>query len=164
MKEITVGITTARGDEFRIRLSSSVGRYLSQETLLQLDGRVDLITIELERVEGNLPTGHAVLSQIEKVIADTFLRYPNTIICFICDFLSPIPATRKVIPPQQYRSILFTRMFERYVSQHQIGNVMQSVLTIGGIGEDYYIHIIARSEHVKFLNLISEDIRTGYSK
>lgn len=111
-----------------------------------------------------MPTGHAVLSQIENVIADTFLRYPNAIICFICDFISPIPATRKAIPPQQYRSILFTRMFERYVSHHPIGSVMQSVLTIGGIGEDYYIHIIARSEHVKFLNIISEDIRTGYSK
>ena len=86
------------------------------------------------------------------------------IICYFCDFLSPIPATRKKIPAQQYRSILFTRMFERYVSQHSIGDIMQSVLTIGGIEEDYYIHLIARSEHIKYVNMISEDIRTGYSK
>lgn len=55
-------------------------------------------------------------------------------------------------------------MFERYVSQHSIGDIMQSVLTIGGIEEDYYIHLIARSEHIKYVNMISEDIRTGYSK
>ncbi len=55
-------------------------------------------------------------------------------------------------------------MFEHYVSHHPVGNVIQSVLTISGIDEDYYIHIIARSEHMKYVHLISEDIRTGYSK
>lgn len=164
MKDIVVNISTAKGDEYNLRLSSSGGRYLSQEVFREIDGNIEILAVELERVKGNMPTGHMVLSQIEKVIADTFLQYPNTIVCFICDFLSPIPATRKKIPAQQYRSLLFSRMFERYVSQHSIGSIMQSILTISGIGEDYYIHIIARSEHIKYLNMISEDIRTGYSK
>ena len=55
-------------------------------------------------------------------------------------------------------------MFERYVSQNSVGSVVQSVLTISGIGEDYYIHIIARSEHMRYVNMISDDIRVGYSK
>ena len=164
MNDITVNITSSRGDQYRIRLSSSGEHYLSKEVFQELNEDFDILTIELERIKGIMPTGHAVLSQIEKVIADTFLCSHNTIICFICDFLSPIPSTQKRIPPQQYRSLLFTRMFERYVSQHPIGDIMQSVLTIGGIDEDYYIHIIARSEHVRYVNMISEDIRIGYSK
>ena len=164
MIDVTVNITSSKGDVYRLRLSSSIRKYLSDSINREIGNSIDVITIELERVKGQKPTGLAVLSQIEKVIADTFLQYPNSIICFICDFLSPIPATKKNIPPQEYRSILFTRMFERYLSQHLIGNVMQSVLKIEGINEYYYIHTIARSEHVKFLNMIVEDIRTGYSK
>ena len=164
MKDIVVNISTGKGDEYHLRLSSAGGKYLSQEVYRMIEGNIEILAVELERVRGNMPTGHIVLSQIEKVIADTFMKYPNMIICYFCDFLSPIPATRKKIPAQQYRSILFTRMFERYVSQHSIGDIMQSVLTIGGIGEDFYIHLIARSEHIKYVNMISEDIRTGYSK
>ena len=55
-------------------------------------------------------------------------------------------------------------MFERFVSLNDVGSVVQSVLTISGIDEDYYIHIIARSEHMQYVNIISEDLRTGYSK
>ena len=60
--------------------------------------------------------------------------------------------------------MLFMKMFERYISQHSISGLMQSVLTIGGIEEDYYIHVIARSEHIKYVSVINEDIRAGYSK
>lgn len=164
MTDVIVNITSARGDEYRIRLSSSGNRFLSEEISQEVKRSVDILTIELERIKGQLPTGHVVLSQIERVIAEVFLQNPNAVICFICDFLSPIPSSKKQIPVQQYRSILFTRMFERYVSQNSVGSVVQSVLTISGIGEDYYIHIIARSEHMRYVNMISDDIRVGYSK
>lgn len=164
MKDVIVNITSPVGDEYRVRLSSSNNRFLSEKVIQEIDGCINILAIELERAKGQMPTGHAVLSQIEKVVADVFLRHSDAVICFICDFLSPIPATKKKIPPQQYRSLLFTKMFEYYVSHHSVGNVVQSVLTISGIDEDYYIHIIARSEHMKYVHLISEDIRTGYSK
>ena len=164
MTDVVVNISSVRGDEYRIRISSSDTRFLSDKVVQEISDSIDVLVIELERVRGQLPTGHNVLSQIEKVIADVFCQHPNSVICFICDFMSPIPATSKKIPPQQYRSILFTRMFERYVLHHPVGNVIQSVLTISGMTDDYYIHIIARSEHMRFVNLISEDIRTGYSK
>ena len=164
MQQIVVNITSAPENEYRVRLSSLDGKYFSKEIASEVRRDVDVVTIELERIKGDMPTGHAVLAQIEKIVADVFFKEPNVVFCFICDFLSPIPCTKKKMPAQQYRSLLFIRMFERYISQHAVGNIIQSVLTIGGIGEDYYIHIIARSEHVKYVHLISEDIRTGYSK
>lgn len=164
MTEVIANITSTKGDEYRLRLSSSGSRFLSEEIRLKVSPSIDILTIELERIKGQMPTGHAVLAQIEKIIADTFMQHSDSIICFICDFLSPIPATRKKIPAQQYRSLLFTKMFERYLSLHSIEDVMQSVLTIEGIDEEYYIHIIARNKHVSYVNLLSEDIRTGYSK
>ena len=163
MIDFTVNICSAKGDEYRIRLSSSVDKYISVD-IHQVLGDIQILTVELERIKGNLPTGHAILSQIEKIISETFFQHHNAIICFICDFMSPIPATRKTIPVQLYRSTLFTRMFERFVSLNDVGSVVQSVLTISGIDEDYYIHIIARSEHMQYVNIISEDLRTGYSK
>ena len=127
MTEVIANITSTKGDEYRLRLSSSGSRFLSEEIRLKVSPSIDILTIELERIKGQMPTGHAVLAQIEKIIADTFMQHSDSIICFICDFLSPIPATRKKIPAQQYRSLLFTKMFERYLSLHSIEDVMQSV-------------------------------------
>ena len=93
MKQIVVSINTPKGDEYRIRLCSLDGKYFSKEVYREILKNVDVITIELERIKGSLPTGHIVLAQIEEIIADTFLQHPNTVICFICDFLSPIPNT-----------------------------------------------------------------------
>jgi len=164
MTEVIANITSSRGDEYRLRLSSSGSRFLSDEIRLKVSSSIDILTIELERIKGQMPTGHAVLAQIEKIVADTFMQHSDSIICFICDFMSPIPSTRKKIPVQQYRSLLFTKMFERYLSLNAIEDVMQSILTIEGINEEYYIHIIARNKHVKYVNMLGEDIRTGYSK
>ena len=102
----------------------------------------------MRRLVGSSPTGHDILSAIEKVIADFFQEYDNVMIFYYCDFINPIPHTKKTsMPPQEYRSNLFRLMFERYVSLHDIDDVHLSVITAKGIDDTYYFHLIYRECH-----------------
>lgn len=41
MKDIVVNISTGKGDEYHLRLSSAGGKYLSQEVYRMIEGNID---------------------------------------------------------------------------------------------------------------------------
>ena len=47
-----------------------------------------MVGIDLRRLVGSSPTGHDILSAIEKVIADFFQEYDNVMIFYYCDFIN----------------------------------------------------------------------------
>ena len=68
------------------------------------------------------------------------------------------------MPPQEYRSRLFERMFQRYVKQHNIGDVRLSVVEVNGTNEKYYFHVIYRERHSMLASMIGSDIKDGLGK
>jgi hypothetical protein len=158
-------IETSNGDGFLISLMQLGDNYLSPEALSQLEQNVEVLMVELDRTHGTATIDNKVLSTITQVVADVFFESDNIIICFVCDFLSPIPTTKKKIPCQEYRSRLFARMFERYASTHPLPcEMIQTVIAINGVEEKYYAHIIARREHSKYVQLIGNDIKSIFDK
>ena len=155
-------ISTQEGDIYHITLSDDTVLF-SKEMLCQLK-EIRLVGIDLRRLRGSLTTGHDTLAAIEKVIADYFLEHEDVMIFYYCDFINPIPHTKKNLPPQQYRSDLFRLMFERYVRQKEINGVHLSVITVSGIEETFYFHLIYRDRHAMYAPLIGQDIEAGYSK
>lgn len=153
------------GDVYHISLSSANDGLLSDDVsrILDCDGIV-ILNVELSRVQGTHPTSNAVLAKIEEVIANVFLSHPNVIICYYCDFLSQIPSMRQSMSVQEYRSVLFSHLFDRYVTSHHIENVSQAIATIEGAVENYYVHIIARNEHLHYVNIITEGVQKDYGK
>ena len=163
MEDFVRLLSTDEGDVYHITLSEDTILF-SQDTLKIING-VKVVGIDLRRLVGSSPTGHDMLAAIEKVIADFFLEYDNLMIFYYCDFLNPIPHTKKTsMPPQEYRSNLFRLMFERYVSLHDIDDVHLSVITAKGIDDTYYFHLIYRECHAHLAPVISQDIKEGYSK
>ena len=163
MEDFVRLLSTDEGDVYHITLSEDTILF-SQDTLKIING-VKVVGIDLRRLVGSSPTGHEMLAAIEKVIADFFLEYDNLMIFYYCDFLNPIPHTKKTsMPPQEYRSNLFRLMFERYVSLHDIDDVHLSVITAKGIDDTYYFHLIYRECHAHLAPVISQDIKEGYSK
>lgn len=163
MEDFVRLLSTDEGDVYHITLSEDTIIF-SQETLKIING-VKVVGIDLRRLVGNSPTGHDMLAAIEKVIADFFQEYDNVMIFYYCDFINPIPHTKKTsMPPQEYRSNLFKLMFERYVSLHDIDDVHLSVITAKGIEDTYYFHLIYRECHAHLAPVISQDIKDGYSK
>jgi hypothetical protein len=125
---------------------------------------IEVLDIELERTKGLNVTSHKVLSKIEECIADVFLTHENAMICFFCDFISLIPSMKKDMSVQEYRSCLFSRMFERYVTAHCIEGVKNQIVIVKGVAEDYFAHIIAREEHIHYAKLIDDGIRKDFGK
>ena len=120
--------------------------------------------IGLERSKGLNFTNHRVLAQIEQCIAEVILGNPNAILFFFCDFISLLPTMKKNMSVQEYRSRLFSRMFERYVAQHHITDIFNRVTTVEGIAENYYFHVIARRHHLIFADMISANIQKDFGK
>ena len=154
---------SSENDIYHITLSED-NSLLSATALDSLD-KVKLVGIELRRLSGNHVTGQEVLVAIENTIADFFIQNPNVIICYYCDFINPIPRTTKnTMPPQEYRSRLFEKMFQRYTRHRSISDVRLSVVEINGINEKYYFHVIYRESHSLLATLIGHDLKEGFSK
>ena len=148
------------GDVYHITLSEDNG-VLSAEVLAAL-GEVHVAGIDLRRLFGKHVTSQEVLSALANVIADFFLKDENVIICYYCDFINSIPNTSKnTMPPQEYRSRLFEKMFQRYVNLHNLSNVRLSVVEINGINEKYYFHVIYRESHSMLASMIGSDLRNA---
>ena len=151
------------GDVYHITLSEDNG-VLSVEVLKAL-GNVHVAGIDLRRLFGKHVTRPMVLSTLADAIADFFLKDEDVIICYYCDFINSIPNTSKnTMPPQEYRSRLFEKMFQRYVKLHNLSHVRLSVVEINGINEKYYFHVIYRENHSMLASMIGSDLKDGFSK
>lgn len=151
------------GDVYHITLSEDYS-ILSPEIRNAL-GDIVVVGVDLRRVSGNNVTGHEVLAAIEATIAEFFAEHDNAILCYYCDFVNAIPHTSKnSMPPQEYRSRLFDKMFQRYIKQHAISDVRLSVIEINGPNEKYYFHVIYREAHSLFAAMVGENLRDGYDK
>ena len=136
------------GDVYHVTLSEDNG--VLSAGVLETLGQVHIAGIDLRRLSGKHVTENVVLAALSNAIAEFFLQDENVIICYYCDFLNPIPNTTKnTMPPQEYRSRLFEKMFQRYVKQHGINDVRLSVVEVNGINEKYYFHVIYRECHSK---------------
>lgn len=154
---------SSTGDVYHITLSED-HTLLSSKAIEALP-EVNVVGIELRRLAGRNTTGQEVLAAIESTIADFFAKHENAIICYYCDFVNPIPHTSKnTMPPQEYRSRLFEKMFQRYCHQHGIADVRLSVVEINGINEKYYFHVIYRENHSLFASMIGRDLKEGLDK
>lgn len=151
------------GDVYHITLSEDNG--VLSAGLLETLGETHVVGIDLRRLSGKHVTGQEVLSALSNTIAEFFLQNEDVIICYYCDFLNSIPNTTKnTMPPQEYRSRLFEKMFQRYVRQRNINSVRLSVVEVNGIDEKYYFHVIYRESHSMLASMIGSDLKEGFGK
>lgn len=163
MEDFVKTFTTPDGDVYEIALTEET-RLLSSEMLNQL-GNAVLASIDLRRLSGENVTKPRILVAIENAIAEFFLKNEDVIIFYYCDFVNKIPNTLKnTMPPQEYRSRLFEKLFQRYIRLHNIRNVRLSVIEINGINEKYYFYVIYRERHSMLAALIGSDLKEGYEK
>jgi hypothetical protein len=163
MEDFVKIFKSPQGDVYHITLSES--NDILSKSVLEALGDVHIAGVDLRRLEGSHVTNQKVLTTLANTIAEFFLRDEHLIICYYCDFLNLIPNTKKnSMPPQEYRSRLFERMFQRYVKQHQLDGVRLSVVEINGINEKYYVHVIYRNGHSMLASMIGSDIKEVLEK
>ena len=163
-------ISTRGGDEYRIVLYDADVSILADPVRdLIFKQSVDISEIMIDRVRGGESTGQEVLHEITSRIADLFAGNPNLILYYSCDDMNPIPSrntkgANKDIPVQEYRSKLFSHMFDSYMYSHQVSGISNTPIIIYGEGYAQYMHLIARNSHQAIVDLVKEDVIKGWGK
>ena len=157
-------ITSDSGDEYKLQFSTDRSGVIADVLLDYLSNNdIEVAEIGLARVKGQNVTGHYVLSQIEECIADLMRKHPNVILSFFCDFIHFVPSNKR-IPVQEYRSRLFSAMFNRYVSQHHLDVFCNHVVKVEGVSEPFFFHVIYRKEHEVYADMIAEGHQKDFGK
>ena len=158
-----------RGNEYRILLSSANMSVLSEEILSFISEKgIDISELIINRIQGDDATGQNVLHDITGWVADLFASNPNLIIYYSCDDMMPIPSRNigsknKHLPVNEYRSRLFSHIFDTYISSHHVTGVVNTPIRLenyeDGVGYSIFIHFIARDEHADLVEMLKNDIK-----
>lgn len=130
-------ISTRKGDEYRIMLSDADVSMLAQQ------------------VRDSLFVNGIDVSEI--------------ILYYSCDDMNPIPSrntkgANKNLSVQEYRSKLFSHIFDSYMVSHQVSGFSNTPIIINGEGYVQFMHLIARDKHLPIVNRIKEDVIEGWGK
>ena len=133
------------------------------------DNDIDVSEIIIDRVRGGESTAQEVLHTITGRIADLFAENGNLILYYSCDDMNPIPSrntkgANKNLSVQEYRSKLFSHIFDSYMVSHQVSGFSNTPIIINGEGYVQFMHLIARDKHLPIVNRIKEDVIEGWGK
>ena len=152
MEEISISISSKSNDEYRIILSPF---------------NQDIIPCEVRKsirdIEGENPTDIGILLKISDIIGKVLNDNNNLILYFYCDDMHDIPRRDKALTPQKFRSLLFSRMFDKYISSNSIINIINTPIEIKA-DRHIYIHLISRACHLEHVNAIKSTIMEMESK
>lgn len=158
-----------RDSEYRIMLSPANLNILTEEIKnLVYNKGIDVSELIIDRVKGDSTTEQEILHDITGWVADMFASNPNLIIYYSCDDITPIPSRNtnsdnKDLPVNEYRSKLFTHIFNSYLSSHQVSGITNTPIRLdnyeNGVGYSIFIHLIARDKHSETVELLKDCIK-----
>ncbi|MBR5039319.1 MAG: hypothetical protein IKX65_11450 [Prevotella sp.] len=158
-----------KDNEYRILLTSVSIEVLPERIYNVLTSRkIDVSELIIERISGESTTTQDVLHDITGWVAELFASNPNLIIYYSCDDMTPIPSRNKNsenknMPVNEYRSRLFTHIFDSYMASHQVSGVINTPIQLdnydNGIGYSLFFHFIAREIHNDIVEMLKEDIK-----
>lgn len=163
---LSLSFKSSAEDEYRVCLSTIDYSLVSDDLRKILLGNVEIVEIVLDRVKGSNVTSVKMLSEISETVKRFFLENKNIIFYYYCDDLHFVDSQRERghMTPQEYRSRLFSAMFQRLMNKDKSGDICDETVYIDAVGWDIYLHLIYRAEHSNYVDLIKKDIKLGYGK
>lgn len=164
---ISSDFTSESGDIYRVILSSGEDTFFVGDDVRDLVGsNIEIVEVDLERISGNSKTTPSVLYKIADLIGSFMEQDNDCVLYFFCDDISPIPQIKahRNIWPQEYRSRLFSSMFEHYTLQHKNLSATDITIVIDAVGRPIYMHLIAREKHLPFVDTIKQYVMNNYGK
>ena len=158
-----------KDNEYRILLTPVNIEVLPEHLLNVLTSKkIDISELIIERISGESTTGQDILHDITGWVAELFASNPDLIIYYSCDDMTPIPSRNKNsenkdMPVNEYRSKLFTHIFDSYMASHQVSGVINTPIRLdnyeNGMGYSLFFHFIAREIHSDIVEMLKEDIK-----
>lgn len=151
-------VEDSKGDLVRVALS-----YYSSEIISALTSDPNALTltfydVALIREGGNDTVDYKLLHMVSHTLANFLEENDDAVLCFYCDDLTEISRHHNEITPQEYRSRLFSRMFERYVRAAGIDWLTNHRIKTHIDGKPMFAHFICHNRYLTMIEPIGEVI------
>lgn len=161
--EIIIPINSSDGRKYLLKLSDFKKENLTDE-LLALNPP-QIVDIDLKLVansDNGFKSSFGLLTQLSTIIF-TFLEENNCILYFYCDDMNDIQRKDMSITPQAYRSMLFSKMFDRTTlrRENEYINIPIFIKALeDGNEREIYMHLIASHKHSNCLDLLKDTLNS----
>lgn len=157
--KLCFSVDGGEGNSFLVSMEPFEKSVLPDELESALHG-IEILDVTLERSSGESNASARVLNDISTFIASVFFDNPKSILYFYCDDIHEVPgmSEKKNMLPQAYRSRLFSRMFERYVSVNHIEGVQNYPIEIHLEDREIFIHLISTDDNLPVMRAIGDAI------
>lgn len=105
--------------------------------------------VTLVRKAGNGYVGYKILSAVSDMLARFMMENEGSVLCFYCDADTEVRRSHTNMLPQEYRSVLFSRMFDIYVKSHNLHDFINHRIEIDDAVNPHkrqFAHFICRKE------------------
>ena len=141
--DISFDINNDKGDQIRVALSYYDTESLQAFTDDPLTLTLVFYDVTLVRISGEDAVGVKTL----KAICDVLFRFLNdndtAVLCFYCDDLTDVARHHMELTPQEYRSRLFSRMFDMYVKTNDITEIVNYGIKIEDDNTPSFAHFLS---------------------
>ncbi len=152
--DLSFDITNTEGDKIKVALS-----YYDAETVNALLPDPFVLTLEfydvtLVREAGCKYVGYKMLSAVSGILAKFLAENEDAVLCFYCDSATDVGRRHLGISSQEYRSNLFSSMFDRYTTSHGISAFVNQRIKIEDTDNpqnSQFAHFICRKEHERHI-------------
>lgn len=148
--DLSFDIKSKEGDHIKVALSyydsESVSMFSSDTLILTLV----FYDVTLVREAGEGYVGYKILSAVSDTLAKFLSENEDAVLCFYCDAQTEVKRSHADISPQEYRSLLFSKMFDKYTKSHCTSDFINHRVKIEDSDNprnSQFAHFICRKEH-----------------
>lgn len=150
--DISFDIKSGEGNQIKVALSyydsESIRIFSSDSLALTLV----FYDVTLVRESGTGYVGYKILFAVSDILARFLNENEDAVLCFYCDDLTDVKRgrTHLGISPQEYRSRLFSNMFDKYIKTYHQSAFINHCVTIedpDNPQNSRFAHFICRKEH-----------------
>ncbi len=126
--------------------------YYDYETISLFSSDIRTLTlvfydVALIRKAGEGHIGYRELFAISDTLARFMDENRDAVLCFYCDSTTEVRRNNRDLLPQEYRSRLFSGMFNLYSASHPNLNIVNHIVEIENDQIHQIAHFICRKEH-----------------
>ena len=152
--DITFDIQTDKGDQIMVALS-----YYDTETLQTFTHDPVTLTltfydVTLVRISGQGTVGIKTLKAICNELFKFMVGNDTVVLCFYCDDMTDVSRRHMEFTPQEYRSRLFSRMFDMYKRTNNITDIVNYRVKIETDDTPRFAHFLTPKRYFSAVRLL----------
>ncbi len=148
--DLSFDIRSTEGDHIKVALSYYDSETISVFSSDPLTLTLAFYDVTLMREKGSGYVGYKVLSAVTDILARFLAENEDSVLCFYCDAMTDVRRSHIGMSPQEYRSRLFSKMFDRYTQANCPSTFVNHCVRIedaAGAVNSQFAHFICRKEH-----------------